>query len=60
MFQLCFTMIFCLVSYLLSSQPLEPSRFIWFFAASVALGFVAEGHGMIVGSVFSAMVRYHS
>jgi len=51
-------MIFCLVSYLLSSQPLEPSRFIWFFAASMAVGLVSEGHGMIVGSVFSVMVKY--
>lgn len=52
---LCFGMIFCLVSYLLSSQPLEPSRFIWFFAASLSVGLVSEGHGMIVGSVFSVM-----
>jgi hypothetical protein len=58
--QLFFAMIFCLVSYLLSSQPLEPSRFIWFFAASVSVGLVSEGHGMIVGSIFSVMVRYLS
>lgn len=50
-----FGTLFCLVSYVLSSQPLEPSRFIWFCAASLAVGLVSEGHGMIVGSIFSVM-----
>ena len=53
-------MLFCLVSYVLSSQPLEPSRFIWFCAASLAVGIVSEGYGMIVGSIFGVMVRYIS
>lgn len=45
--------LFCLISYVLSSQPLELSRFIWFCAASLAVAIVSEGHGLIVGSIFS-------
>ena len=49
-----------MVSYVLSSQPLEPSRFIWFCAASLTVGLVAESYGVIVGSIFSVTVRYIS
>ncbi|XP_069705223.1 ATP-binding cassette subfamily G member 4-like [Periplaneta americana] len=48
-----FGFLFCLVSYLLSEQPMEVTRFLWFLASGLAVGIVSEGHGLIVGSVFS-------
>ncbi|PSN47138.1 hypothetical protein C0J52_17456 [Blattella germanica] len=52
---LVFGFLFCLISYMTTSQPAEPVRFLWFYAACITTGFVSEAHGLIVGSVFSVM-----
>ncbi|KAJ9582805.1 hypothetical protein L9F63_022846, partial [Diploptera punctata] len=50
-----FGFIFCLVSYFLSSQPMDMNRFMAFFASGIAIGMASEAHGLIVGVIFSAM-----
>lgn len=50
-----FTLLFCIVAYFLTSQPVEMSRFMWFFVSGLVIGITSEAHGLIVASIFSPM-----
>ncbi|KAK0075102.1 hypothetical protein PV325_007354 [Microctonus aethiopoides] len=49
--QALFTVIYCSVSYLMSSQPLDWNRFIMFLVTSILITFIAESMGLILGIV---------
>lgn len=50
------TTIFILVTYFMTSQPYEMFRFAGFFLVNLLLCFVAQGLGLLVGSIFN--VKY--
>lgn len=49
--------IFVTTLYIMSDQPAEEFRFITFLAVQILLSFVAQGFGMMVGSLFRLMVN---
>jgi ATP-binding cassette, subfamily G (WHITE), member 1 len=55
-FQILCTSLYILITYILTSQPLEWSRFAGFFIINLLCSFVAQGLGMVVSSLFS--VKY--
>lgn len=52
--------IFNVLLYLLSGQPLELSRFCMFFAISLMLDFVGQTMGLCVGAWFDVVVSIYS
>jgi ATP-binding cassette, subfamily G (WHITE), member 1 len=55
-FQILCTSLYILITYFLTDQPLEWSRFAGFFIINLLCTFVAQGLGMVVSSLFS--VKY--
>lgn len=53
-FVCCF--VFTIIIYFMSSQPLDLTRFSMFFAISLLIVFVAQGIGLLIGSVFNVVV----
>lgn len=49
--------IFTVIIYLMSGQPLEWSRFAMFFAISLMMDFVGQTMGLMVGAWFDVVVR---
>lgn len=52
-FQVLCTIVYIVITYFLTSQPLEWSRFSMFFIINLLCTFVAQGLGMIVSSLFN-------
>lgn len=52
-FQVLCTIIYILITYFLTNQPLEWSRFTAFFVINLLCTFVAQGLGLIVSSLFN-------
>lgn len=50
------TVIYILITYFMTSQPLELFRFAGFFFVNLLVCFVAQGLGLLVGSIFN--VKY--
>lgn len=55
-FQILCTMVYIIITYFLTSQPLEISRFTAFFIINLLCTFVAQGLGMIVSSLFNVRI----
>ncbi|KAK0175174.1 hypothetical protein PV327_008947 [Microctonus hyperodae] len=49
--QALFTVVYCSVSYVMSSQPLDWNRFSMFLVTSILITFIAESMGLILGIV---------
>lgn len=49
--------IFTVIIYLLSGQPLEWARFGMFFAISLMVDFVGQTFGLMIGAWFDVVVR---
>lgn len=47
---------FITIVYVLSDQPMDLERFIWFSALGIAVGLTSQGLGYLIGSVFSITV----
>lgn len=59
-FQVLCTIIYILITYFLTNQPLEWSRFTAFFTINLLCTFVAQGLGMIVSSLFNvSYIHYY-
>ncbi|XP_054260947.1 ATP-binding cassette subfamily G member 4-like isoform X2 [Macrosteles quadrilineatus] len=50
-FTLC--MLFNVLVYTMSDQPMELARFLWFCSITTILAFVSEGMGMLIGIIFN-------
>lgn len=50
------TVIYILITYFMTSQPLEIFRFTCFFSVNLLVCFVAQGLGLLCGSIFN--VKY--
>ncbi|XP_060532601.1 ATP-binding cassette subfamily G member 4-like isoform X2 [Cylas formicarius] len=48
-----FGFMFLSIVYLLSNQPIELNRFLWFGAIGLAVGLCSQGLGYVIGSLFS-------
>ncbi|XP_076169704.1 ATP-binding cassette sub-family G member 4 isoform X2 [Ptiloglossa arizonensis] len=46
-------LIFTIIVYLITSQPLEMTRFLMFFAISLLVAFISQGTGLMIGAVFN-------
>ncbi|XP_068085364.1 ATP-binding cassette subfamily G member 4 [Anabrus simplex] len=51
--QIIFGSIFATIIYVMSGQPLELHRLLLFTIFAMTSGFVSEGHGMVVGTIFN-------
>lgn len=47
--------IFSIIVYLMSAQPLELIRFFMFFAVSMLIMFIGQGTGLMIGAVFNVV-----
>ncbi|XP_076274521.1 ATP-binding cassette subfamily G member 4-like [Rhynchophorus ferrugineus] len=47
------SIMFLIIVYLLSSQPMDLDRFIWFSTLALAVGFCSQGLGYVIGSTFN-------
>lgn len=54
--QICCTFIYTLITYLMTAQPLELYRIGLFFGMCLMVAFVAQGLGLVVGSLFDVKV----
>lgn len=54
--QVLCTVIYILITYFMTGQPLEFYRFAGFFSVNLLVSFVAQGLGLLCGSIFS--VKY--
>ncbi|KAG7202358.1 hypothetical protein KM043_018685 [Ampulex compressa] len=52
---ICCCILFTVIIYLMSSQPLEITRFSLFFVISLLTAFISQGVGMMIGSVFNVV-----
>lgn len=50
----CF--LFTIIIYFMSGQPADLTRFTMFFVISLLIVFVAQGIGLLIGSVFNVIV----
>ncbi|KAH1027940.1 ATP-binding cassette subfamily G member 4 isoform X2 [Dendroctonus ponderosae] len=50
---ICYSLMFLIIVYVLSNQPLDLERFTWFSIIGVSLGLTSQGLGYLIGSVFS-------
>lgn len=50
----CF--VFTLIVYFTTSQPMEVTRFLMFFAISLLVSFIAQGTGLMIGAIFNVVV----
>ncbi|XP_033331885.1 ATP-binding cassette sub-family G member 4 [Megalopta genalis] len=48
-------LIFTVIVYFLTSQPLEITRFSMFFAISLLIAFIGQGTGLMIGAVFDVV-----
>lgn len=48
-------LIFTIIVYFMSSQPLEVTRFSMFFAISLLVSFIGQGTGLMIGAVFNVV-----
>ncbi|XP_076287088.1 ATP-binding cassette subfamily G member 4 [Lasioglossum baleicum] len=48
-------LIFTLIVYFLTSQPLEMTRFFMFFSISLLISFIGQGTGLMIGAVFNVV-----
>ncbi|XP_076649340.1 ATP-binding cassette sub-family G member 1 isoform X2 [Halictus rubicundus] len=48
-------LIFTLIVYFLTSQPLEMTRFFMFFSISLLVSFIGQGTGLMIGAVFNVV-----
>ncbi|XP_078041379.1 ATP-binding cassette subfamily G member 4 [Augochlora pura] len=48
-------LIFTVIVYLLTSQPLELTRFLMFFSISLLISFIGQGTGLMIGAVFNVV-----
>lgn len=48
---------FLIIVYVLTDQPLDPYRFLWFTAMGLSVGLCSQGLGYAIGSMFSITVR---
>lgn len=55
-FQILCSIMFITIVYVLSDQPMDFERFIWFGAMALAVGLTSQGLGYLIGSVFSITV----
>lgn len=49
-------LLFTLITYLVTSQPLEMSRFLMFFAISLLVVLISQGTGLMIGAVCNVIV----
>lgn len=49
-------LIFTIIVYFITSQPLEMMRFLMFFSISLLVAFIAQGTGLMIGAVFNVVV----
>lgn len=47
-----------LVTYVLTDQPLELYRFVWFATVGILIAFVSDAQGLLIGSTCNVTVRY--
>lgn len=50
-------LLFTVVVYFISAQPLEVTRFLMFFVISLLVCFIAQGTGLMIGAVFNVVVK---
>ncbi|XP_066257383.1 ATP-binding cassette subfamily G member 4-like isoform X2 [Euwallacea similis] len=48
-----FSIMFIIIVYFLTDQPMDLYRFLWFAAMSLAIGVTSQGLGYLIGSIFS-------
>lgn len=48
-------LIFTIIVYFITSQPLEMTRFLMFFSISLLVAFIAQGTGLMIGAVFNVV-----
>lgn len=48
--------VFSLIIYFMSAQPLEISRFCMFLSISLLVMFIGQGTGLMIGAVFNVVV----
>ncbi|XP_076622317.1 ATP-binding cassette sub-family G member 4 isoform X1 [Colletes latitarsis] len=48
-------LIFTVIVYLITSQPLEITRFLMFFSISLLVSFISQGTGLMIGAVFNVV-----
>ena len=49
-------LLFTLITYFVTSQPLEMSRFLMFFAISLLVVLISQGTGLMIGAVCNVIV----
>ena len=49
-------LLFSVITYLFTSQPLEMSRFFMFFAISLLVVLISQGAGLMIGAVCNVIV----
>ena len=50
--QILYPVIFCVVSYVMTGQLLEPARLSWFILIHIIMAFVSQSLGMLIGAIF--------
>ncbi|XP_031825992.1 ATP-binding cassette sub-family G member 4 [Nomia melanderi] len=48
-------LIFTVIVYFVTSQPLEMTRFLMFFSISLLISFIGQGTGLMIGAVFNVV-----